>query len=292
MCEPCSYTQSPPPETTLSTPLCPQKRKLCAYLDTTTSPTSERESKILKTHHRPTTPPTFSDITPSWELDLSLGLSEFQTFGDQPYVQQSPSITEAHHELMCWLEEEDSCSLHGNSVHVRTETEVQVLEQEIFPGFTFLSLEAQLGHVADCLCFKFPHNDTVKLMKLFNLFNHDQQDIWNSLVCGNPILLNRLINRLRQSQSLPKSQFLSEFQTEGYHVLGLLARSSSGRDGISSQGGFRLIIDQIRQTDHVDVYRYCCFALGNLVTSMVEDAEGSIKQVIEQEHVIEMMLDM
>jgi len=42
----------------------------------------------------------------------------------------------------------------------------------------------------------------------------------------------------------------------------------------------------------VDVYRYCCFALGNLVTSMVDDAEGSFKQVIEQERVIVMMLDM
>jgi len=74
-------------------------------------------------------------------------------------------------------------------------------------------------------------------------------------------------------------------------MLGLLARSACGRDGISSQGGLSLIIDQIKQTSDPKIFRYCCFALGNLVTSMVDDSEGSFKQLIERERVIEIMLD-
>jgi len=294
MCEPCNYTSRPPNSQT--TPLCPQKRKLCDFLETSTATTSERECKVVKTHHHKSYP-TFTEISPAWELDLSSGLNvEFQSFLNQNHYFAMSSFGEGTQvslgsdEFISWMkkQEEGSCRLHGAEVVLN---EVQLLERERFPGFTFLSLEEQLDHVADCLWFKFPHYETVKLMKLFNLVNHDRQDIWNSPVCGNPTLLNRLINRLRQSQNLTKSQSISEFQSEGFHLLGLLARSGSGRDGISSQGGFRLIIDQIRQTDHVEVYRYCCFALGNLVTSMVDDAEGSFRQVIEQEQVIQMMLD-
>jgi len=175
-----------------------------------------------------------------------------------------------------------------------------MLERERFPGFSLLPLSQQLDFIADALEHKFLHNNTLKLITLFTLVNHNRGGMMvNSTACGHSVLIKRLISRLKQIQEFSVkdglSHFLSanivEFQAISFHMLGLLSRASCGRDVIAAEGGLRLIIDEIKKTSDPKIFRFCCFALGNLVNSMIDDSERSFKQMIEKEKVIQVMLN-
>jgi len=176
------------------------------------------------------------------------------------------------------------------------------LESDRYPGFSLLPLDTQLEFVSDALLVKFPHPDTFKLVSLFNLVNNNQGNMMvTSSACGNIHVIKRLLTRLRQVQKLindPKYQncclpldTINKFQADGFQMLGLLSRAQCGREIVLSEGGLRLIIDQIASVPlRSNIFRFCSFALGNLISELSDDEEGTCKKFIQKEKIIEMLL--
>jgi len=261
----------------------------------------ERDSKILKTQHLGLMDATIFDLDISQQMcGFNNYFGEFSDsklnpFSDDFFSCETKIFLENDWEMKEVEEQEileEDLSVFSEETYQYTSLED--LENERFPGFSHLPLSQQLDFIADSL-LKFPHKDTFKLIKLFNLVNHNRGSLMvNATECGHSILIKRLVNRLKKIQKFSENgltQNISEFQSDGFHMLGLLSRSSCGRDGIAAEGGLPLIMDQIKRTQNTKVFRYCAFALGNLVNSLAADEGGTFKQLIEGEKIIEIMLE-
>jgi hypothetical protein len=98
--------------------------------------------------------------------------------------------------------------------------------------------------------------------------------------CGSPLLVDRLLTKLREDNTSLDPATV-QFKSESCFFLGLLSRNGTflictylteaeySREIIIGAGGLDFILRQIKDpSSSLVALRYCCYAIGNLATSL------------------------
>jgi len=134
--------------------------------------------------------------------------------------------------------------------------------------------------------------EVTRLISDFNQMYHLQgSEMEHCNACGHQLVIQRLLKRLR-SLILQRSPVAETFKSEGCFLLGLLSRNECGRNLIIKERGITYILDQLKSTTYcLTTLRYCCYAMGNLVTSVSEEEAVGFHDYIVAEGVIPFLFD-
>eukprot|EP01127_Copromyxa_protea_P004237 TRINITY_DN1412_c0_g1_i5.p1 TRINITY_DN1412_c0_g1~~TRINITY_DN1412_c0_g1_i5.p1 ORF type:complete len:590 (+),score=85.45 TRINITY_DN1412_c0_g1_i5:72-1841(+) len=111
--------------------------------------------------------------------------------------------------------------------------------------------------------------------------------------CGSPLLIKHLLETLRSPEVRSSHEpGAVTFKSESCFFMGLLARNEYSREIIIDAGGLDFILGQTKDpSSTIITLRYCCYAIGNLATSLSDDDSGTFYQYIVDEGLIPFLFD-
>jgi hypothetical protein len=150
------------------------------------------------------------------------------------------------------------------------------------------TMRQELDRIADSL-LSTSLTEATSLIGEFNQKYHLQgSKMESNNECGSPMLINRLLERLRSSAVRTSRETNAvAFKSESCFFMGLLSRNEYSREIIIAAGGLDFILGQTKDpSSSIITLRYCCYAIGNLATSLSDDDSGTFYRYIVDEGLI------